>query len=193
MARPSNAARATVFHAGVFGTIGALIDAGSSRCGALAIVGNLMRRIDNLLIESLKADPPGQAASLASETTQTEYAYRTRKAQPEAYKALCYRCRPARHRCSDRGRRRAATAIVSFLNPQPTLSLVGGNRSSCPHSSHSSRSRLFLSGGLQTFGDAATADGFIFSHYPDPLCRPHAPDGVRILISFFYFFRSPVN
>jgi hypothetical protein len=49
-----------------------------------------------------------------------------------------------------------------------------------PHSSHSSlRSReLFLSGGLQTFGDAATADGFTFSHYPDPLCRPHAPAGV---------------
>jgi hypothetical protein len=118
MARPSNAARATVFHAGVFGTIGALIDAGSSRCGALAIVRNLMRRIDNLLMESLKADRPGQAASLASETTQTEYAYRTRKAQPEAYKALCYRCRPARHRCSDRGRRRAATEKVWSYNLQ---------------------------------------------------------------------------
>jgi hypothetical protein len=43
-------------------------------------------------------------------------------------------------------------------------------------------------GGLRIFGDAATADGFTFSHYPDPLCRPHAPDGVGILISFFYFF-----
>ncbi|HJZ15184.1 MAG TPA: hypothetical protein VJ251_06990, partial [Stellaceae bacterium] len=27
---------------------------------------------------------------------------------------------------------RAVPAIVSFLNPQPALSLVGGNRSSCP-------------------------------------------------------------
>ena len=29
---------------------------------------------------------------------------------------------------------RRIPAIVSFLNPQPTLSLVGGNRSSCPYS-----------------------------------------------------------
>jgi hypothetical protein len=27
---------------------------------------------------------------------------------------------------------RRIPAIVSFLNPQPALSLVGGNRSSCP-------------------------------------------------------------
>jgi hypothetical protein len=27
---------------------------------------------------------------------------------------------------------RRIPAIVSFLNPQPTFSLVGGNRSSCP-------------------------------------------------------------
>jgi len=47
-----NAARATAFHAGVFGTIGVLIYAESSRCGALAIFGNLMRSIGNLLIES---------------------------------------------------------------------------------------------------------------------------------------------
>src|SRR5258707_444650 len=73
MARPSNAARATAFHAGVFGTIGVLINAGSSRCGALAIFGNLTRSIGNLLIESRqRTDRPGQAALLASETTQTE-------------------------------------------------------------------------------------------------------------------------
>jgi hypothetical protein len=27
-------------------------------------------------------------------------------------------------------------------------------------------------------GDAATTDEFTFSHYPDPVCRPHAPAGV---------------
>jgi hypothetical protein len=69
------------------------------------------------------------------------------------------------------------------------LDATATNDEVCPHSNHSSlRSRLFLSGGLQTFGDAATADGFTFSHYPDPLCRPHAPAGVGILISFFLFF-----
>jgi MFS family permease len=33
---------------------------------------------------------------------------------------------------------RRIPAIVSFLNPQPVLSLAGGNRSSCPHYGHSS-------------------------------------------------------
>jgi hypothetical protein len=38
----------------------------------LGIFRNLMRSIGNLLIESLSTDSPGKAASLASETTQTE-------------------------------------------------------------------------------------------------------------------------
>src|SRR5258705_9648290 len=121
MARPSNAARATAFHVGVFGTIGVLINAGSNRCGALASFGNLMRSIgESPDREPSRTDRPGQAALLASETTQTEPAYRTRKPQPEAYKALChYRCRPARHRRSDRGRRCAAAEKVQLTRPAP--------------------------------------------------------------------------
>jgi hypothetical protein len=37
---------------------------------------------------------------------------------------------------------RRIPAIVSFLNPQPALSLVGGNRSSCPKPSSTASSLL---------------------------------------------------
>src|SRR5260370_20181845 len=128
MARPSSVAGASVFHAGVFGTIGVLINAGSNRCGALARFGNLMRSIGQSPDrEPSRTDRPGQAALLASETTQTEPAYRTRKPQPEADKALCYyRCRPARHRRSDRGAavcgggKAAAHAASSSNTPRPS-------------------------------------------------------------------------
>ena len=67
-----------------------------------------------------------------------------------------------------------------------SLALDAGatNDEGCPHSSHSSlRSRLFLSGGLRIFGDAATADGFTFSH-----CATHSADHMLPLVS-----EPPVN
>ena len=39
---------------------------------------------------------------------------------------------------------RRIPAIVSFLNPQPALSLVGGNRSSCPEADPHKGSRDHL-------------------------------------------------
>jgi hypothetical protein len=42
---------------------------------------------------------------------------------------------------------RRIPAIVSFLNPQPALSLVGGNRSSCPEGDLCSGPEIYRRGG----------------------------------------------
>src|SRR5438132_2689649 len=40
-------------------------------------------------------------------------------------------------------------AIVSFLNPQPALSLIGGNRSSCPNTDIRKERGVCAAGGVQ--------------------------------------------
>ena len=52
--------------------------------------------------------------------------------QPTSLAAKLFGFLPRRAAYGASRRLRRSPAIVSFLNPQPALSLVGGNRSSCP-------------------------------------------------------------